>query len=203
MPSKTVGAPIGRLIALEGTSGPDLMETAARLARSFRKGKDGEGGFSAWDASGTFYELRLGKAKNLHPSPQTLVLLYASDLVFRLRWEIRPALEEGKFVIAAPYVETGIALGEAVGLPHRWLVDLFRFAPQPSVCYRIKEKQKRKKVWKMKAAEGFIEFCSAMLQAAAPDYWDPTEVRRKALGYLETLESKRACQRVGKKLLKG
>ena len=55
------------------------------------------------------------------PSPTTppanpllgrLLLLYAADLAFRLRWEIRPALAEGYTVVAAPYVETAVAFGE-------------------------------------------------------------------------------------------
>ena len=41
--------------------------------------------------------------------PRTLLLLYAADLAFRLRWEIRPALAEGHTVIAAPYLDTAFA----------------------------------------------------------------------------------------------
>ena len=35
--------------------------------------------------------------------------------MFRLRWEIRPVLEAGGVVIAAPYVETAVAFGAAAG----------------------------------------------------------------------------------------
>jgi hypothetical protein len=63
------------------------------------------------------------------PSARTLLLLYAADLAFRLRWEIRPALAEGRVVVAAPYVDTAVALGRAAGLPSGWLTNLFGFAP--------------------------------------------------------------------------
>ena len=63
------------------------------------------------------------------PSARTLLLLYAADLAFRLRWEIRPALAEGRTVVAAPYVDTAMAFGRAAGVPVGWLTNLFRFAP--------------------------------------------------------------------------
>ena len=49
------------------------------------------------------------------PSARTLLLLYAADLAFRLRWQIRPALAEGRTVVAAPYVDTAVAFGRAAG----------------------------------------------------------------------------------------
>src|SRR5438094_402694 len=97
---------MGKLVALEGTKGPAVREEAERLARLCRG--CGEPAWSRWDASGTFFELRLGKAKTLTPTPRTLLLLYASDLLFRLRWEITPAMKEGRTVVAAPYVELAI-----------------------------------------------------------------------------------------------
>ena len=45
---------------------------------------------------------------------RTLALVYAADLAFRLRWEIRPVLDAGGVVVASPYVETAVAFG--VGL---------------------------------------------------------------------------------------
>src|SRR5207244_10239312 len=60
-----------------------------------------------------------------------LLLLYAADLAFRLRWQIRPALAEGRTVVAVPYVATAIAVGRAVSLPATWLAGLFAFAPRP------------------------------------------------------------------------
>ena len=61
-------------------------------------------------------------------SPRMLALLYTADLVFRLRWEIRPALTEGRVVIAAPYVHTATAVGVGLGLPETWLREVLRVA---------------------------------------------------------------------------
>lgn len=188
----------GRLIALEGTRGPDLTSTAKRLLRHLCGGR-GEGGISEWDASNIFAELRMGDPNIPGPSPRTLLLLYTTDLVFRLRWEIRPALEEGQCVIAAPYVQTAIAFGKAAGLPRRWLADLFRFAPRPDACYRVPER-KVPSVAMGKPSEGYLEFCCASLSGVSPP-WNPVELRRNFVAYLDALERRRGCQTVTDQLL--
>ena len=115
----------GRLIALDGVDGGAICAAArGALAGSGRRG-----GVSHWDASGVFHELA---AEDGYASPRTLLLLYAADLAFRLRWEIAPALDEGRTVVAAPYVRTATAFGRAVGLPAAWLSNLFGFAPRAS-----------------------------------------------------------------------
>ena len=122
--STEVSSP-GRLLTLEGACGRELKQTAARLLQGLCGGEDG-GGVSHWDASGIFSDLRLGDPNMPRPSPRTLVLLYTADLAFRLRWEIRPAVDEGKCVIAVPYVQTAMAFGKAAGVPRPWLQELFR-----------------------------------------------------------------------------
>jgi len=77
----------------------------------------GRAGLEPLDASNTFYELRMVKGQEPHADPRALMLLYASDLLFRLRWEIEPALKKGRTVVAAPYVESAMAFGVAAGLP--------------------------------------------------------------------------------------
>jgi thymidylate kinase len=196
-------ASTGRLIALEGTRGKDLTATAELLAR--QAGRNGDAGWSLWDASNTFYELSLSKARNLAPPPRTLLLLYASDLMFRLRWEIEPALLEGQTVIAAPYVESAIAMGIALGLSKEWLDELFRFVRKPDAAVRLKEKVKRKnkskKKDKKKPANSFVEFCCESLAATSPE-WDPIQLREAVLQYLDTLEEKNEIWKLGKKLPK-
>lgn len=186
----------GRLIALEGARGPDLSATAKRLLRLLR-GR-GEGGVSEWDASNIFSELRMGDANIPGPSPRTLVLLYATDLAFRLRWEIKPALEEGQCVIAAPYVHSAIAFGKAAGLPRRWLVEVFRFVPKPEASYRVLER--RAAATTAKPLDGYLEFCSAVLGGASPP-WNPAELRKSFVAYLDALEHRRGCQAVTEELL--
>jgi hypothetical protein len=113
----------GRLVAIDGVDWPAVRAAARDTLR--RVGPQ-HGGVSLWDASGVFHELALvdGAA-----SPRTLLLLYAADLAFRVRWEIAPALAEGRIVVAAPYVATARAFGRAVGLPVAWLSNLLQFAP--------------------------------------------------------------------------
>lgn len=190
--------PKGRLIALEGASGPGLPEAGQKLFRHLLKPRQ-EGGVSQFDASSIFFELRKGDKQIPQPSPRTLLLLYAADLVFRLRWEIKPALEEGCLVVAAPYVESAVAFGRATGLSRRWLLDLFSFAPKPDACYRLKEK-KDAGVWKFKRSEGYLEFCCKTLLKSSP-IWQPIDLRQKYLSYLEALEKRGGCETVSEKIL--
>src|SRR5947209_6848602 len=105
------------LISIDGVSG-SAIEAAARatLKSSGRR----RGGISRWDASGLFEQLAVAGGEAGAPSIRTLLLLYAADLAFRLRWEIEPALAEGKTVVAAPYVDTAVAFGRGAGLEARW-----------------------------------------------------------------------------------
>jgi hypothetical protein len=81
-----------------------------------------------------------------------LLLLYAADLAFRLRWEIRPALAKGRIVIAAPYIETAVAFGRAAGVPGGWVRNLFAFAPPAVESRRVDAASART------YAQGFVEF---------------------------------------------
>jgi len=155
--------PRGRLIALDGTNGVLLRSEAERLARLCCGASDPA--WSLWDASNTFYELRMVKARNLTPTPRALMLLYASDLLFRLRWEIEPTLKEGRTVVAAPYVESAMAFGVAAGLPKDWIEELFRFAPKPAASFRLKEKKKPREKKKNSDGEpGFVDVDETALQ---------------------------------------
>ena len=188
----------GRLIAVEGTRGHDLRDAAAELWQRF-EAREVHGGVSGWDASGIFSDLRVEKRKHLSLSPRTLVLLYAADLVFRLRWQIRPALDQGQVIIAAPYVDTAVAFGVAEGLSRSWLTKLFAFAPPPAACYRIKERGKALRS-KGKPLDGFVEFCAAILAddvAAAGS----VEFRREMLAYLEELDGKNRCLRLTRRVI--
>ncbi len=141
-----------RLIAVDGVEAGAVVAAARRAL-----GSQVRGGISHWDASGVFQDLACAEEAAGAPSPRTLLLLYAADLAFRLRWEIRPALAEGQTVVAAPYVETAMAFGRAAGIPVGWLTNLFRFAPRPHQrCYVYRST-------KRKAVDGFIGFgCEQM-----------------------------------------
>jgi thymidylate kinase len=144
-----------KLIAVDGANGRALLTTALQTAKRH--------GFahsvSRWDASGLFEQLVANGDDISTTSPRLLLLLYAADLAFRLRWEIEPALAEGRQVVAAPYVETAVAFGRACKLPEKWLKALFRFARKPSERHVVRARPAR-----ARAAAGFIEFGCAHLE---------------------------------------
>ncbi len=95
----------GRLIAVDGSRGKDtaaaadaIVDAAARGRRRVRRQPLGR--------VGLFGELAATARGDRNISIRTLSLVYAADLAFRLRWEIRPVLEAGGVVVAAPYIET-------------------------------------------------------------------------------------------------
>jgi hypothetical protein len=120
----------GRLIAVDGVIGATLAAEARSTLKAVHQRRSG---ISWWDASGLFEQLGVADSVAGVPSPRTLLLLYAADLAFRLRWEIGPILADGKTVVAAPYVDTAIAFGRGAGLASGWLTTLFQFVRVPDV----------------------------------------------------------------------
>jgi hypothetical protein len=146
----------GRLVAVDGVNDRAVRRLAKSLARGHRSAR---AGISRWDASGIFDDLDVAEWDAGTPSARTLLLLYAADLAFRLRWEIRPAVAEGRLVIAAPYVATAIAVGRAAGLETDWLADLFQFAPAADQSHHVKTAAARK----VSERRGFVEFACRTL----------------------------------------
>ena len=156
----------GRLIAVDGTRGKDVTLAASDIVAKL-KDAGIECAVSRWDASGLFTDLAAGSRGDRNISIRTLSLVYAADLAFRLRWEIRPVLEAGGIVIAAPYVDTAIAFGSICGLGDEWLRSLLRFAPPPH--FRgLAEERKINKPWKSRTDRGYAEYGASMLEASAP-----------------------------------
>jgi hypothetical protein len=154
-----------RLIAIDGSRGADVTRSADRLAAELRR-RGVACAISRWDASGLFGELAQ-TAERVALSPRTLSLVYAADLAFRLRWEIRAALDAGGVVIAAPYVETAIAFGVGCGLPEQWLRELLRLAPAADVQGLARER-KLDRGWKPRLDRGYPEYCAALFEASTP-----------------------------------
>lgn len=67
-------------------------------------------------------------------SPRTLVLVAASDMAERLEWEILPALQAGKIVLADRYVYRTVQ-GMARDLDPDWLEVLCAVAPRPDLVF--------------------------------------------------------------------
>lgn len=139
---KSVPRSKGSFIAVDGVNGTAVK--AAAKAEMKHVGRKQRAGVSVWDASGVFGDLVVADAEAGRPSARTLLLLYAADLAFRLRWEIRPAIAEGRTVAAAPYVATAMAFGRAAGLPGGWLKNLFAFAPKPDAARLVEKPSPRK-----------------------------------------------------------
>lgn len=154
-----------RLIAIDGSRGADLAKSAARLSAALHE-RGVTCVISRWDASGLFGELAQ-TSERAAASPRTLSLVYAADLAFRLRWEIRTALDAGAVVIAAPYVETAVAFGTGCGLPEQWLRELLRFAP-PADVQGLAHERKLERGWKPRLDRGYAEYCAALFEPSAP-----------------------------------
>jgi hypothetical protein len=144
-----------RLIAVDGANGRALVAAAERMVAA-----DRATGVSRWDASGLFHQLVMAGDDISMMSPRLLLLLYAADLAFRLRWEIEPALADGKTVVAAPYVDTATAFGRACGLNAKWLKNLFRFARKPSERHVISAAPAARP----RGTGGFVEFGCSYLE---------------------------------------
>ena len=187
----TAPATRGRLIALEGSGGRSMTVAAKVLQREIRKRKL-EAGSSAWDASDLFFQIGQGARGLPGPSPRTLVLLYASDLAFRLRWQIRPAMEDGTAVIAAPYLETVIGSPRSGSRPQTWLREVFEFAPAPDECYRVPENPHQTDR-RSTPVNSFLEFSLAQLRTG-PGFWNTEEIRSGCLTYLQRLEGRGKCR---------
>jgi hypothetical protein len=156
--TKTTRTSNPALIAVDGVD-PAALLAEARAAL----GAPSRGGISKWDASGVFQELAVADEAAGAPSARTLLLLYAADLAFRLRWQIRPALAEGRTVVAAPYVDTALAFGRAAGLKPSWLMNLFRFAPRPQQRRFVHERGARAAA----ISSGFVGFSCRQMSGGA------------------------------------
>jgi thymidylate kinase len=172
----------GRLVAIEGAHGGDVYDTGTALVEAFAD-HGLSAGISRWDASGLFTDVLAAPAAERDVSPRTVMLLYAADLAFRLRWEIAPALDQGYVVIAAPYISTAVAFGVATGLSREWLLTLFRFAPVATRTAILKDAKGR--VWKRRPDRGFGECCTTLLEAT-PEGFARRKTRTAMVGALST-----------------
>jgi hypothetical protein len=197
----------GKLVAIDGSRGNDVMNAAEALATEIREA-GGSCAISRWDASGLFGDFLISSSLDTAVvSARTLSLLYAADLAFRLRWEIRPALAAGQIVIAAPYLETAVKFGEACGLTERWLHDLLRFAVGPDIRGLARER-KEDKGWKGRRDRGYAEYCAGLLRQTGAKF----KHKKTRASMIESLQrgrksawdlSKRGVEDAARLVLKG
>ena len=154
------GAP--EIIAVEGVAGDPLI-AASRVLIAGRRGHPA--GFSGWDGSGVFAEITVTEEIAGRPSARTLLLLYATDLAYRLRSEIQPALALGRPMVVAPYIDTAVAFGRAAGIDATWIADTFSFAPKPAARHYVGID-----AGAVSERRGFVEFaCSQIVEERSRD----------------------------------
>jgi len=184
-------AATARLIAIDGSRGADISRDAEALAALLRE-HGATCMVSRWDASGLFGELAQADDQQRHVSARNLTLVFAADLAFRLRWEVRPALLAGHVVIAAPYVDTAVAMAMACGLSDKWLRSLFRFAPAAAVR-RFSRERKADRGWKRRLDRGYPEYCAALL-ADADSSFKVKRTRVTMIEYLQGMKGRKASE---------
>ena len=182
--AEPVDSPV-RLIAIDGSRGVDVTKSAETLAAELRE-RGATCLISRWDASGLFGELAQADDQHRHISARNLTLVFAADLAFRLRWEIRPALAAGHVVIAAPYVDSAVAFAMACGLSERWLRNVLRFAPRARIRGLAKER-KTDRGWKRRFDRGYAEYCAALLDEVDPSF-KPKGARKAMRALLQDLK---------------
>lgn len=124
---------LGYLIAFEGPEGAGRREALAQARGALQaRGHDVvvSRPMGATLAGGIYRNAALLNEL----SPRTLVLVAASDMAERLEWEILPALQAGKVVLADRYVYRTIQ-GIARDLDPDWLEVLCAVAPRPDLVF--------------------------------------------------------------------
>jgi dTMP kinase len=123
----------GHLIAFEGLDQSGKQTQAERLLDAFRAaGRKAE--FLTFPEYTTAIGGEIGRALKGERDyqPDTLQLLYIAN-----RFEFRPRMAEwlasGTMVICDRYLASSIAYGEAQGVDEKWLTEIQRFLPQPSL----------------------------------------------------------------------
>jgi hypothetical protein len=155
--AEIVTPPLERLIAIDGVQG-DAIATAVQAIVSISRRPRAIS--SNWDASGIFDEASVSDIGEGQLSARTILLLYAADLAFRLQQEVRPALDAGRIVIVAPYVDTAIALGQATGIDLDWLTSVFSFAPRAAMRQHVNPGAVRSRADR----RGFVGFYCRQIQ---------------------------------------
>ena len=123
----------GHLIAFEGLDQSGKQTQAERLLDAFRRsGRRAE--FLTFPEYITDIGKEIGRALKGERDyqPDTLQLLYIANR-FEFRPQIAAWLEEGTMVVCDRYLASSIAYGESQGVDAKWLTEIQRLLPQPSL----------------------------------------------------------------------
>ena len=124
----------GALIVVEGTDGSGKSTQLYLLKRWLEIGGY-RIHFTEWNSSPLVKSAtRRGKQRRLL-TPVTFSLLHAADFADRCERQIIPLLQGNYLVLADRYIYTAYARDAARGCSHRWLRNLYGFAPIPDLTF--------------------------------------------------------------------
>ena len=147
-----VSRPTDRLIAVDGVNGSAMLAAARSAGRAADSGARRH---QPLGRLGIFGEVVVADDAAGQPSARTLLLLYAADLAFRLRWEIRPALAEGLVGRRRALRRHGDRVRPRGRDSMRTgSTDLFGFAPRPAIRRLVTAPAARS----ISDRKGFVEF---------------------------------------------
>jgi dTMP kinase len=124
----------GILIAFEGSDGSGKT-TQRKLFKTWLQYMDQELVVTKWNSSPAYKHVIKAKKEARSLDPVDNALLHAAD--FRHRYEnvIRPALRQGKTVLADRYIFTGLARDAARGLDRSWSMKLYSGVRRPDIVF--------------------------------------------------------------------
>jgi len=126
----------GTLICLEGTDGVGRSTHIAML-REFLENRGYAVTLSELTRGG-LAKSGLRRAKEGHTmGPLTMDLFYATDLADRLAEHILPSLRAGFVVLTDRFLHSAMARSIVRGSDAEWIVDVYRFAPQPHATFYL------------------------------------------------------------------
>ncbi|MCK4717809.1 MAG: dTMP kinase [Thermoplasmata archaeon] len=130
----------GKLIVFDGIDGSG-KSTQIKLLKEDLEASNADFAITGWKDSKYFYNLYIGdlieriQEGGVPIPPEARTFLLATDLSYRLKAIIQPALEEGKLVICDRHIYKVISQGLARGLERRWLDIMFEFMPHPDMVF--------------------------------------------------------------------
>lgn len=124
----------GVLIVVEGIDGSG-KSTQLYLLKRWLELRGYKTHFTEWNSSPLVKSAtKRGKRLKMF-TPETFSLMHAADFADRWERQIGPLLQAGYIVLADRYVYTAFARDGARGCPHKWLRNLYSFAPVPDITF--------------------------------------------------------------------
>ena len=124
----------GLLIAFEGMDGSGKT-TQRKLLKAWLDSNGEEVVVSKWNSSPLFKDLVKAKKRARLLDPAGYAVLHAADFRHRFETVIRPALREGKIVLADRYIFTGITRDVARGIDRNRAIKLYSSARKPDLVF--------------------------------------------------------------------